>query len=87
MREDISIDGNPNALRDITNSSINITKDARKERRLKLLQKRNKTNLGITEVSQSEIVNVQFVGATQPVSARQIEGGTTYHSVHTFRPL
>ncbi|CAF1905864.1 unnamed protein product [Brassica napus] len=92
MREDISIDGNPNALRDITNSSINITKDARTERRLKLLQKRNKTNLGITEVSQSEIVNVQSVGATQPVSARQIEGentisqGTYCDSQVTFQP-
>ena len=67
--EEINISGDrlPNALRDITNLSNNITKDARTERHLKLLQKRKKTELGSPEVTQSQIVNVQSVGATLPV--------------------
>ncbi|CAH8337244.1 unnamed protein product [Eruca vesicaria subsp. sativa] len=73
MREDINISGDAttDALRDITNSSNNITRDARTERRLKLLQKRNKTELGIPVLTQSEVVNVQSVVASQPKSTRQ----------------
>ncbi|CAN7106196.1 unnamed protein product, partial [Brassica rapa subsp. narinosa] len=70
----ISGDRLPDALRDITNSSNNITKDARTERRLKLLQKRKNAEFGSRSVTQSEIVNVQSVGSTLPGSARSIDG-------------
>ncbi|CAN6829516.1 unnamed protein product, partial [Brassica oleracea] len=82
----------PDALRDITNSSNNITKDARTERRLKLLQKRKNAEFGSPEVTQSEIVNVQSVGSTLPGSARSIDGAnnisqaTNGDSQVTFQP-
>lgn len=72
MPAEISIngDGVPNALCDITNSSYDVTKDARTARRLKLLQKRKLTDLGEGEVTQQDGVNVQSLGATLPLSGR-----------------
>lgn len=89
MCEEISISGDhyQHALRDITNSSNSITKDARSERRLKLSRKRKIMGHGIAEDTQSEIVSVQSGGFTHIGSAITLEFEPNNQTGHTVEPL